>query len=98
MRFLKLALICLYAAKEIACEMLNEKQWIVLEQIEITLKIFNVAENLGRGGVPNWIIGLFPQSAIYAICMHYVTVLNSSYAQEPVKSLTKILLEDFDKH
>jgi hypothetical protein len=35
--------------------------------------------------------------AIYAICVHYVNILNSPHAQEPVKRLTKTLLEDFDK-
>jgi hypothetical protein len=38
LRFLKPALMCLYAAKEITCDMLDYDQWVVLEQIEITLK------------------------------------------------------------
>jgi hypothetical protein len=42
-------------------------------------------------------IGLLVVSAIYAICVYYVDVLNSPHAQEPVKGLTKTLLEDFDK-
>ena len=37
-------------------------------------------------------------SAIHAICAHYVDILNSEHALEPVKSLTQTLLEDFDKH
>jgi hypothetical protein len=41
--------------------------------------------------------GLLVVSAIYAICVHYVNVLNSPHAQEPVKRLTKTLLEEFDK-
>jgi hypothetical protein len=36
-------------------------------------------------------------SAIYAIRVHNVNILNSPHAQEPVKRLTKTLLEDFDK-
>jgi hypothetical protein len=38
LRFLKPALMCLHAAKEITCDMLDNDQWVVLEQIEITLK------------------------------------------------------------
>ncbi len=37
-RFMKPALMCLYTAKEITCDMLDYDQWVVLEQIEITLK------------------------------------------------------------
>jgi hypothetical protein len=32
LRFLKPALMCLYAAKEITCDMLDYDQWVVLEQ------------------------------------------------------------------
>jgi hypothetical protein len=38
MRLCKPALVCLHAAGSIQCEMLNKEQWVVLEQIEITLK------------------------------------------------------------
>jgi hypothetical protein len=37
LRFLKTALMSLHIAKEISCEMLSMEEWIVLEQIEITL-------------------------------------------------------------
>ena len=53
-----------------------------------------MAENLGRGEVPNGIIGGI--SHIYAICAHYVNILNNEHALEPVKSLTQTLHEDFD--
>jgi hypothetical protein len=51
------------------------------------------AENPGRGELPNRMV----VSAIYAICVHYANVLDSPCAQEPVKSLSKILLQDVDK-
>jgi hypothetical protein len=38
LRFLNPALMCLYVTKEITCDMLDYDQWVVLEQIEITLK------------------------------------------------------------
>jgi hypothetical protein len=50
------------------------------------------AENLEEKKNPT---GLLVVSAIFAI-RHYVNVLNSPRAQEPVKRLTKILLEDYD--
>ena len=31
-------MVCLHSAKEITCDMLETEQWVVLEQIEITLK------------------------------------------------------------
>ncbi len=51
------------------------------------------AENLEEKKNPT---GLLVVSAIFAIRVHYVNVLNSPRAQEPVKRLTKILLEDYD--
>ena len=36
-------------------------------------------------------------SAIYAIRAHYVNILNSEHALEPVNCLTRTLLKDFDK-
>jgi hypothetical protein len=43
LRFLKPALVCLHSAKEITCDMLDMEQWVVLEQIEITLKKIAIA-------------------------------------------------------
>jgi hypothetical protein len=93
--FLKPALMCLYAAKEITCDMLDNDQRVVLEQIEITLKKIAMWQRIFEG--EKYPTGLLVVSAIYAIRVHYVDVLNSPHAQEPVKRLTKTLLEDFDK-
>ena len=60
LRFLKAPLIAMHVAEEITCDMLSQEEWLVLEQIEICLTMNNdgtVEENLGRGEVPNWIIG-----------------------------------------
>ena len=82
------------SAKEITCEMLDEIQWIVLEQIKIALKKNAMyAENLEGKKNPT---GLLVVLAIFAIRVYCVNVLNSPRAQEPVKRLTKILLEDYD--
>jgi hypothetical protein len=94
LRFLKQALICLYATREITCEMLGEDQWIVLEQIEITLKKMQLQIILEGGNYPT---GLLAVLAIYSIHVHYVNVLNSPHAQEHVKSLINTFLQDFDK-
>ena len=75
--------------------MLDYDQWVVLEQIEITLKKIAMWQRILEG--EKYPTGLLVVSAIYAICVHYVDVLNSPHAQEPVKRLTKTLLEDFDK-
>ncbi len=95
LRFLKPALMCLYAAKEITCGMLDYDQWVLLEKIEITLKKVAMWQRILEG--EKYPTGLLVVSAIYAIRVHYVNVLNSPHAQEPVKRLTKTLLEDFDK-
>jgi hypothetical protein len=95
LRFLKPALMCLDATKEITCDMLDYDQWVVLEQIEITLKRIAMWQRILEG--EKYPTGLLVVSVIYAICVHYVNVLNSPHAQEPVKRLTKTLLEDFDK-
>jgi hypothetical protein len=71
LRLLKPALICLYAAREIKCEMLSEDQWIVLEQIKINLKNCNVADNPGKGELPNRIIGCISNLCnLCALCKH----------------------------
>ncbi len=95
LRYLKLALMCLYATKEITSDMLDYDQWVVLEQIEITLKKIAMWQRILEG--EKYPIGLLVVSVIYATCVHYINVLNSPYTQEPVKRLTKTLLEDFDK-
>jgi hypothetical protein len=92
LRVLKPALMCLYAAKEITCNMLDYFQWVVLEQIEITLKKIAMWQRILEG--EKYPTGSLVVSAIYAIRVHYVDVLNSPHAQEPVKRLTKTLLED----
>ncbi len=67
----------------------------MLEQIEITLKKIAMWQKILEG--EKYPTGLLVVSAIYAICVHYVDILNSPHAQEPVKRLTKTLFEDFDK-
>ncbi len=49
LRFLKPALMCSYAAKEITCDMLDHDQWVVLEQIEITLKKISMWQRILEG-------------------------------------------------
>ncbi len=78
LRFLKPVLICLYTAREITCEMLSEDQWIVLEQIEITLKKTAMWQSILEG--ENYPTGALVVLSIYAICMHYANVLNSPHA------------------
>ena len=95
LRFLKPALMCLHSAKEITCDMLDTEQWVVLEQIEITLKKIATWQRILEG--EKYPTGSLVVSAIYAIRAHYVNILNSEHALEPVKSLTRTLLEDFDK-
>jgi hypothetical protein len=96
LRLLKPALMCLYAAKEITFDLLDYDQWVVLEQIEITLKKIAMWQRILEG--EKYPTGLLVVSVIYAICVHYVDILNSPHNQEPVKRLTKTLLEDFDKY
>ncbi len=38
LKLCKPALVCLHVAGSVHCEMLNEEQWVLLEQIKITLK------------------------------------------------------------
>ena len=95
LRLLKPALMCLHSAKEITCDMLETEQWVVLEQIEITLKKIATWQRILEG--EKYPTGSLVVSAIYAIRAHYVNILNSEHALEPVKSLTRTLLEDFDK-
>jgi hypothetical protein len=78
LRFLKPALMCLYAAKEITCDMLDYDQWVVLEQIEITLKKIAMWQRILEE--EKYPTGALVVSAIYAICVHYVDVLNSPHA------------------
>ncbi len=68
---------------------------LCLSKIEITLKNIAMWQRILEG--EKYPSGSLVVSAIYAICVHYVNVLNSPHAQEPVKRLTKILLENFDK-
>ena len=78
LRYLKLALMCLYATKEVTCDMLDYDQWVVLEQIEITLKKIAMWQRILEG--EKYPTGSLVVSAIYAICVHYVDVLNSPHA------------------
>lgn len=95
LRLCKPALLCLHAAGEIKCEMLDDVQWLVLEQIEITLKKMALWQRILEGD--KYPTGSLVVSAIFAIREHYSNVIECPASQEPVKSLTKILLKDFDK-
>jgi hypothetical protein len=75
---LETALMCLYATKEVTCDMLDYDQWVVLEQIEINLKKIAMWQRILEGG--KYPTGSLVVSAIYAICVHYVDVLNSPQA------------------
>ncbi len=96
LRFLKPALVCLYSAKAITCDMLDMNQRVVLEQIQITLK--NIASWQRILVWEKYLTGSLVVSAVYVICAHYVDILECQHAQKPVKSLMKTLLEDVDKH
>ena len=74
--------------------MLDTEQCVVLEQIEVTLKKIATWQRILKG--EKYPTGLLVVSAIYAIRADYVNILNNE-PLEPVKSLTRTLLEDFDK-
>ncbi len=67
----------------------------MLEKIEITLKKIAIWQRILEG--EKYPTGSLVVSAIYAIRVHFVDILNSPHVQEPVKRLTKTLLEDIDK-
>lgn len=94
LRLCKPALVCLHAGNHISCPMLNDKQWVVLEQIEITLKKMSSWQRILEGD--KYPTGSLVVSAIYAIREHYSNIIASSNTQAPVKSLATILLKDFD--
>ena len=69
--------------------------WVVLEQIEITLKKIATWQRILEG--EKHTTGSLVVSATYATHAHFVKILESEHAQEPVNSLTRSLLEHFDK-
>ncbi len=78
LRFLKPALVCLSGANEIKCEIMDDAQWLVLEQIEITLAMIAGWQRiLERENYPT---GSLVVSVIYAIRAHYVDILRSNDA------------------
>ena len=59
------ALMCLHAAGSIQCEMLHEEQWIVLQQIEITLNKMAVWQRILEGDkYPTGLILLYQPSLV----------------------------------
>ena len=90
LRFLKPALVCLSGANEIKCEILDDAQWLVLEQIEITLAMIAGWQRILEG--ENYPTGSLVVSAIYAIRAHYVDIRRSNDAREPMKILAATLL------
>ena len=95
LRLCKPALVCLKAADEIKCELLNDHQWVILHQIEITLRKMASWQRILEGDT--YPTGSLVVSAIFSIREHYVNVIESNDTQAPVKSLTTLLLKDFDK-
>ena len=73
LRFLKPVLICLHAAKEITCEMLDEVQWIMLDQIKINLNKIAMWQSILEG--EKYPTKSLVVSAICEICVHYVNIL-----------------------
>ena len=95
LRICKPALLCLHAAGSITCEMIQEEQWIVLEQIEITLQKMALWQRILEGD--KYPTGSLVVSAIFAIRKHYTHVVECPDTKAPVAKLAKILLDDFDK-
>ena len=95
LRLCKPALLCLRAAGTISCEMLQDNQWVILEQIEITLQKMATWQRILEGD--KYPTGSLVVSAIFAIREHYVNVIACPDTQALVKSLAEILLDDFDK-
>jgi hypothetical protein len=78
LRFLKPALVCLSGANEIKCEIMDDAQWLMLEQIEITLAMIAGWQRiLERENYPT---GSLVVSVIDAIRAHYVDILRSNDA------------------
>lgn len=94
LRLCKPALICLHAAGTSKCEMLNDEQWVILEQIEITLKKMASWQRILEGD--KYPTGSLVVSAIFSIREHYASVIECPDTKAPVKSLASILLTDFD--
>ncbi len=69
---------CLHSAKEITCDMLDMEQWVVLEQIEITLKKVATRQRILEG--EKYPTGSLVVSAIYAIRADYVNILKPESA------------------
>jgi hypothetical protein len=95
LRLCKPALLCLRAAGSISCEMLRDDQWVILEQIEITLKKMATWQRILEGD--KYPTGSLVVSAIFAIREHYTNVIDCPDTQDPVKALATTLLDDFDK-
>ena len=95
MKLCKPALPFLHAAGSIDCEMLKEEQWVILEQVEITLKKMAAWRCILEGN--KYPTGSLVVSAIFAIRQHYTDVIDFSDTKEPVKRLATILRDDFDK-
>jgi hypothetical protein len=95
MRLCKPALVCLHAARSIQCEMLNKEQWVVLEQIKITLKKMMLWQRILEGD--KYPTGSLDVSAIFSIREHYTNVIECPDTKDPVKHLASILLKYFDR-
>ena len=76
--------------------MLSKEQWVVLEQIEITLKKMALSQRILEGD--KYHTGSLVVLAIFSIREHYSYIVECPYTKDPVKHLAFILLKDFDKH
>ena len=95
LRLLKPALVALSLNQEVDCTLLEDDQWIVLEQIEDALRMMATWQRLLEGD--KYPTGSLVVMAIFQIRKHFVKVLSNPNTKEPVKRLVETLLKDFDE-
>jgi hypothetical protein len=70
------------------------KEWKIIHQIEITLKMMGFWQRFLKG--KKYVTSSFVPVAIHTIRQSFVQVITSLVTKQVVKKLTKILLNNFD--
>jgi hypothetical protein len=94
LRFLKKAIRSLLVVEDIECKHVTKEEWLVLDQLQIMLETMAHFQQILKG--ESYVTGFLVAVAVFQIRQGYVEVIECDDTEPSIKSLSKVLLTNFD--
>jgi hypothetical protein len=93
LRFLKNPIRSLLVVGDIECEHITKEEWLVLDQLQISLQTMAHFQRILEG--ESYVTGSLVVVAVFQIRQGYVEVIECDDTEPSIKSLAKVLLTNF---